>query len=216
MRVIVRARSKDTVRTQVTGKVRSSRGVLPDRSRAEEHDRGRESGAVLILALVYIIVIGLVVTALLSWTTNDLDNTKHFNAASETRYAVSSTMTTAIESVRYSPLESPVPTKNVPTGWEECWAPTSGTVSSLTIDGYTVDVYCNTVEDVTQAATRTVTFDACLNTFSAASCEANPLLTAVAVFDDYPEGGGIILSEQCNLEGAPCGEGESLTSWIWA
>jgi hypothetical protein len=175
-----------------------------------------ESGAVLILALVYIIVVGLVVAALLSWTTNDLNNTKHFNAASETRYAVSSAMTTAIESVRYSPLESPVPTKNVPTGWEECWTPTSGTVSSLTVDGYTVDVYCNTVEDVTQAATRKVTFVACLSSVSATSCEANPLLSAVAVFDDYPAGGGIILSTQCNLEGAPCGEGETLKSWIWA
>jgi hypothetical protein len=197
--------------------LREREGARRDRAPVELGGNERESGAVLILALVYIIVVSLIVAALLSWTTNDLKNTHNFNAASEIRYAVSSTMTTAIESVRYSPIESPLPTKNVPTGWEECWTPHSGTVSQIgPIDGYTVDVYCNTVEDVSQAATRTVTFAACLSTVTAASCEATPLLSAVAVFDDYPAGGGIILSTQCNVEGAPCGEGESLTSWIWA
>ena len=197
---------------------------------ASRTERGHsEAGAVLILALVYIIAISLVVGALARWATDDLDNTNNFGTTNQLHIAVTSAMNTAIESIRYTPWpsgtggtggsgETVLPTKLVATGWGWCFQPVSGTVSAITVGAFTIDIYCNTVEDNDYSAspyTRTVTLAACPSTTSAASCEASPLLTAVAGFDDYPEGGGVYLATQCNDQGLACGEGQALLSWIW-
>ena len=55
----------------------------------------------------------------------------------------------------------------------------------------------------------------CSSTTTAAACEANPLLSAVAEFDDYPSGGSQGLQTQCNVVPVPCGEGQLLKNWIW-
>lgn len=181
-------------------------------------DANSESGAVLILALVYIITISLVVAALASWSTNDLHNTGNFKATSELHYAVSSATNTAIQSIRYSPLPSSTPPQKLatPTPPGNCWTPTGGPTSSqVTINTYTVDVWCSTYEDLTSGSTRTVTFYACLSTLSAAQCQSTPKLKAVVVFDDYPTGGGVLLPIQCNLGVGQCGYDQTLTSWIW-
>ena len=57
--------------SQVCSRVESR----PRRRSARHGDDERESGAVLILALVYIIVISTIVGALAQWTMNDLNNT---------------------------------------------------------------------------------------------------------------------------------------------
>lgn len=181
-------------------------------------DPNSESGAVLILALVYIIAISLTVAALASWSTNDLRNTGNFKATSELHYAVSSATNTAIQSIRYAPLPSSTPPQKqaTPTPPGNCWTPTGGPTSSqVTINGYTVDVWCSTYEDLTSGSTRTVTFYACLSTLTAAQCQSTPKLEAVVVFDDYPTGGGVLLPTQCNLGVGQCGYDQTLTSWIW-
>ena len=193
--------------------------------------RNSESGAVLILALVYIIAISLTVGALARWATDDLDNTNNFSVTGQLHTAMTSAMTTAIESIRYTPWPSGtgttgeylLPTKGVATGWGWCFQPTSGTVSSITLTTYTksvptvytIDIYCNTVEHNLEKETRVVTFAACPSTTTAAACEANPLLSAVAEFDDYPSGGSQGLQTQCNVVPVPCGEGQLLKNWIW-
>lgn len=197
-------------------------GITMSRSRDEGSSRRveshGESGAVLILALVYIIAISLTVAALASWSTNDLRNTGNFNATSELHYAVSSAVNTAIQSIRYSPLPSSTPPQKqaTPTPPGNCWTPTGGATSSqVTINGYTVDVWCSTYEDLTSGSTRTVTFYACLSTLTAAQCQSTPKLEAVVVFDDYPTGGGVLLTTQCNLGIGQCGYDQTLTSWNW-
>ena len=110
--------------------------------------RNSESGAVLILALVYIIAISLTVGALARWATDDLDNTNNFSVTGQLHTAMTSAMTTAIESIRYTPWPSGtgttgeylLPTKGVATGWGWCFQPTSGTVSSITLTTYTKSV----------------------------------------------------------------------------
>ncbi|HEV3187314.1 MAG TPA: hypothetical protein VGZ04_04620, partial [Acidimicrobiales bacterium] len=92
----------------------------------------------------------------------------------------------------------------------------SGTPNStLTINTYSVTVWCSTVEDNTIAATRQVTFYACLSSFSSAQCQSTPRLIAVVVFDDYPGRGGAQLNQQCNVGSGQCGYTQTLTSWIW-
>lgn len=179
-----------------------------------------EAGAVLILALVYIISVSLIVGALASWAMNDLRNTTNFRSASSLHYAVSSATNVAIQAIRTSPMPSATPIQKTPTPLGNCWTPATGSpVSQLLIDNYTIAVFCTTVEDLTQGTTRTVTFYSCVSTSaiiaSPALCQANPILTVVEVFDDYPASGGILLTTQCNLGVGVCGEGQTLTSWIW-
>lgn len=172
-----------------------------------------ESGAVLILALVYLVSIGLVVTALASWASNDLNNTTKFNASSELHYALSGATNTAIQTIRYSPMPPATPTQKQPTTVGKCWTPSS----TLTINTYSVTVWCSTVEDNdnTSGNTRQVTFYACLSTLSSSQCQNTPRLTVVVIFDDYPIGGGVPLTQQCNLGVGQCGYTQTLISWIW-
>ena len=182
-----------------------------------------DRGAVLILALVYIIAISLVVGALARWATDDLNNTNNFSATSELHTAVTSAMDTAINSIRYTPWpsgtgssgETVLPTPRVPTGWGWCFQPSSGTVSSVTLNTFTVDIYCNTVANFNAHITRVVTLAACLSTTTAQSCEANPLLSATVEYEDYPVGGARAAGTQCNVVNTPCGYGQILESWIW-
>ncbi|HEV3266833.1 MAG TPA: hypothetical protein VGZ68_00345 [Acidimicrobiales bacterium] len=174
-----------------------------------------ESGAVLILALVYLVSIALVVTALASWASNNLNNTTNFNAANELHYALSSATNTAIQTIRYAPLPSSTPTQKQATTLGNCWIPSGTPNSTLTINTYSVTVWCSTYEDNTSGATRKVTFYACLSSLTSSQCQIAPNLTAVVVFDDYPTGGGVLLSQQCNVGAGQCGYNQTLTSWIW-
>jgi hypothetical protein len=182
------------------------------RRRGEAHS---EAGAVLILALAYIISVSMVVLALADWATSDLHNTSAFNSATETHLAYSGAMNSAIQAIRYTPDPSATPTANTatPNPPGTCWVPSSGSVSQLTIDGYTVDLYCSTVENLPLSDTRTVSLYACSSTWTETQCLANPELSAVVDFDDYPGGGGIRLSTQCTPPS--CGYGETLVSWTW-
>jgi len=175
----------------------------------------REAGAVIILALVYIISVSMVVLALADWATSDLHNTAAFNSATESHLAYSGAMNSAIQAIRYTPDPSATPTPNTPTPTTPgtCWVPASGTVSQLALDGYTVNVYCTTTENLPLQVTRTVTLYACLSTFTETQCLANPELSAVVQFDDYPGGGGIRMTSQCTPPA--CGYGETLVSWTW-
>jgi hypothetical protein len=175
----------------------------------------------LILALVYIFTVGMIVAALASWATNDLNNTAHFTTVRSLQYALSSVTETAIQSMRYDPLPATTPPANtatpVATSPGYCWTPASGyTYDGLTpvIDGENVAVWCSTVENLAQGTTRVVTFSACMSSVTNTACAANPLLRVVVSYDDYPPGGGPLLTAQC----APtvnCGEGMTLQSWTW-
>jgi len=199
-------------------------------SRGRHGCAGDEAGAVLILALAYILAISLIVGAMADWAMNDLNNTTHFNSTSQLHIAVSSVTNLAIQNIRYTPDPS-TPTSN-PTGLGTCWSPATGSptnVSQYAIDTYTVAVWCNTSTDFASDKTRTVTLYACLSSLTSGSsqsainiattnCFNSPLLTAVVVFDDYPAQGAPGQTVQCNAPQGlgQCGEGMNLLSWIWS
>ena len=193
-------------------------GVTDGARDARRGSRG-ESGAILILALVYIFTGGLIVAALADWATNDLNNTTHFTTARSLQYALSSVTNTAIQSVRYEPMPTTTPPTNVATpavtSPGNCWTPASGhTYDDMTIDLEQVTVWCSTVENLSEDTTRVVTFSACLSSTTNSACAQSPLLQAVVAYDDYPPGGGPLLTAQC----APtvnCGEGMTLENWTW-
>lgn len=202
-------------------------------STAYDHNRVRrgsrrprdEKGAILILALAFILVVSLITIALSTWATSDLNNTTNFATARSLNYSATSVTQIAMQSIRFNPVPSTTPTQKVPTVLNFCWQPVSGSVvSEYTFDNIPVAVWCTTTEDLSSQNTRVVTFTACKTTLTAGStqaqvdaagalCAASPTLTATVTYDDYPQGGGTPLKTQCT---SSCGLGMTLNRWVWA
>jgi hypothetical protein len=178
-----------------------------------------ERGAVLILALIYIVSISVIVGALTTWALNDLNNTKAFHSASALDYAATSAVEVAVQSIRYAPLYSETMSPSL--GY--CWTPAAGYVSQLTVNNDTVAVWCSTVESLASAQTRVVTFYACKSTLTSSSSSPTVLAAAVAcsgpnsdiltakvTFDDYPPGGSAPLISTCTQA---CGQSATTDKW---
>lgn len=185
----------------------------------QSRHRTSETGASLILALVYIVAISLIVGALADWAMNDLSNTTRFQNVSSVNNAISGATEVAIQSVRYYPNYSGT------TNYGNCWNPTSTSASDVSINGYLVAVWCSTLENLKSPSTRTVTFGACVVTSTAVNpanvtttmgnCTASPTLKAVVVIDDYPSGGGGLLTQTCSGGQGVCGFAATTTQWTW-
>lgn len=181
-----------------------------------------ENGAVLILALVFLIAVGGVISALATWGMNDLKNTGQFTSARTLQYGASSATEVAIQSIRYAPLWSTQTAPNAtPSQPTFCWG--SGPMSDLNIDGEDVAVWCSTVWTPLSANTRTVTFSACPVTASeegaqtdsqiASSCASNPTLQANVTFGDYPANQvSAPTTGECQVY---CGTTMTVNSWLW-
>ena len=180
------------------------RGVR-DRTSAHSEAGHDEAGAVIILALIFLVAVGAVVGSLASWATNDLNNTTKFTTARTLQYAVNGATEVAIQNIRYTPLLATT-AQGTP---GSCWGSSSG----VQIDNQNIDVWCSTAFNPASANTRVVTFDACLHGATASACIANPLLEAVVAFDDYPTGHSTPNSAACV---AYCGTSMTVNSWVWA
>jgi hypothetical protein len=176
-----------------------------DKNSARSEAARDEAGAVMILALVFLVAVGGVVGSLATWATNDLNSTTKFTTARTLQYAVSGATEVAIQNIRYTPLLATT-AQGTP---GSCW----GSSSSLQIDNQNIDVWCSTAFIAASPNTRTVTFDACLHGATASACIANPLLEAVVVFDDYPTGHSTPNSAACL---AYCGTSMTVSSWVWS
>lgn len=187
------------------------------RSLSQEAAKRDDTGGVLILALVFIIAVGLIVGALANLTMNDLNNTTVFNSVRAQQYAANSAVEVAVQSMRYAPLVAAGQTLNaVPPSY--CWG--NGPTSTLTnVNGVSISVWCSTIQDLASADTRTVTFYACDPSVSASACESAPKLQAVVIYDDYFAGSSNApLTESCDLQPPPlraCGAGMTIQQWLW-
>ena len=158
-----------------------------------------ERGSVLVLALLFLVAISLVLTALASWATNDLNNSTKFSAA---------------RSLQFAPLLASGQTLNAsPANY--CWGsgPTSELAGASSVDGVAVEVWCSTVWAPSSADTRVVTFSTCLAGVSAGTCALNPVLQSVVAFDDYPPGVSTPNNGVCAVY---CGTGLTIESWLWS
>lgn len=171
---------------------------------------GRESenvdddrGAVLVLALVFMVASALVITGLLAWGRNDLNSEVQFLQSRALTYAAGSAMQTAIQNVRYSTTACPSTgmTINVP---------------NLQNSTYTVTmvVFCSpsTETEAPSAASRTITFSECVSTAVVSNSCPSPYLQAVVTYDDYTSG-SIATGAACSTN---CGENVSINSWVYA
>ena len=203
------------------------RGSLsePERSRmtlhSEPHVRD-EVGASLILALLFLVVIGLIVGGLASWTANDLSNAVVFQNARSAELALNSGTQLAIQNIRYVPLITPNAmgtdgTLNASPP-EYCWG--AGPGSELTTQGVTVALWCTTQWNPASSITRVVTINACImpsnplvtigtnnwNSLSTSSAK-NPGLQTQVSFDDYES--NLSTDSPCT---STCGTGMTINS----
>ena len=185
-----------------------------------------ERGAVLVLALVFIVVIGMIVGGMASWTANSLTDTLTFNQDRSAQYALSSATQVAIQSIRYTPLlgtSSPPSTQTLnasPPSY--CWGSSGDSYggSELTTQNDAVETFCSTVWNPTSAATRIVTISACLQSVlpapasspsPAAVCAQTPGLRTQVTFDDYSSSNPTINPGPCV---STCGTGMTINSSI--
>ena len=193
------------------------------RDSRKRHDSGKgnaagrphdEAGAVLILALVFLVIVGGAITALTTWTTNDLNNSGNLQDSRSLQFAASSATNFAIQSIRYTPELATGETWNASPP-EPCWGTGSSSALSVT-EGTTsenVAVWCSTVWNPTSLNTRVVTFSACPATESSSTCAANPSLKVVVTYDDYPPGTNEPTSAECTIY---CGTSMTVNSWVWS
>ena len=180
------------------------------------HQRGqsRETGAVLILALLVLTAVSLIVLALLGWVGTSLNASGVFSSERSVESAATSAVDLAIQNSRYTfstAMENASPP--VP-----CWTENGSAPTILTVNNQTIYVWCSMLWQPFSAQTRTITYSACLSTATtdAATCAAAPLLQAIETYDDYPPGIGTPSSGpvQCNLTSF-CGQSQTQDSWAW-
>jgi hypothetical protein len=207
--------SHAAARRAADGVTQHRQGFGPRRIR----DTGRdETGAVLILALVLLLVVTAIVGGLIGWVGNDLNNATHFASDRQTQEAATSVTDTAIQNIRYAPLWTQTLNASPPAA---CWG--SGGVSELSNPGEPeFSVWCSTAWNPSSSATRVVTFSACpvdpnesgeSDAVMAQNCAAQPYLQAVVTFDDYPAGLSAPTTGECYVY---CGTTMTVDSWVWS
>ena len=165
-----------------------------------------ESGSVLLLALLFLVMVSLILVSLGSWATNDLNNTSRFQSASSELYGAGGATEVAIRAARY--------TYTYPS---ESGTICPGTTEPIPINGYYFEDWCVTVTNISLSVTRQVTLTACVVPSSSSSltgpCQS-PLLTVVVDFDDHTpnESPG---RQNCTATSTlSCGAGMRLVSWV--
>ena len=182
------------------------------------HPPRDEAGAILILALVFLVAVSLIVISLLGWLGTSLSATTTFGNERLVENSASSAVNLAIQNTR-GQFVSQMTNASPPVA---CWYDGSGNAQQpppLPNDpSDQIDVWCSMVWQPFNSATRTITYSACpaAQTTDPATCAANPLLQAVVVFDDY-EPGLIVPSPSpvpCSSTGL-CGQTLNEQSWQW-
>lgn len=166
----------------------------------------RETGSVMILALVFMLVGAVVIGGLATWATNDLIITTRFRNASQLLYAAGGATDAAIWSSRYTVHDTN------PIGY-----PCPGTRPSVLINGQYIADWCITTPSVSISVTRQIAFSACVNPTPASSLSqncTNPLLTAVVNFNEDAVGVNNQFIQYCTvLNPVNCGAGMTIISW---
>lgn len=159
-----------------------------------------ESGAVLVLALLFMGALALITIALASLAANDLLGAHQLKTVRATNYAAEGATEAAVQAVRYNYLTYTTTATCTPGG--------SASVSS---GGISIQVYCSGPAAAVSNATRVVTFYACPAGQAMASCTASPILKAQATFDDYTLSHTIACSAAQGT--TTCGQGMSIDTW---
>lgn len=166
---------------------------------AERQDSG-DSGAALLLALVFIIAIAIVFLALGNSVTGGLLTSRSLGNQRASEFAADAATTTAVQTVRYSGNTFAL------TG--NCLGPLAGPIP---VAGYNMYVDCSRSSfDPISGLTRVINFYACT---SAESCGAtNSIVQATVTFDDYSVNNAYKCTYSADV--STCGTAQTINSWI--
>lgn len=174
--------------------------MTPFRGRRESRD---ESGVALIIALVFVVGIGVVLTALVSLTGTNLTTTVDLQQQRNIEFAADAGIEGAIQALRHqapSSLTSPT-----------CPSYPSSPSTSLTINGVTMDVACS-MSIPAGFYGRLVEFDACqIPAATFAACQAAAAVRVEVQFDDVAPGCSSGANPGCY--GSSWGTGMTIETW---
>lgn len=174
---------------------------------------GPESGAVLVLAMMFMALTALIVGGLAAFSGNDISNLGHFKTARSATYAADGAVQASIYGVRYS-YEATTNTGSF-CGTNNSAAGTPPT--PFTIDQTEVYVWCTWgPASISRASTFSAypaaqcTSAACLA--GTAKPSGNPYLTAQVSFDDLDTSGNLTSCQSTTLDSS-CGLGMTIVAW---
>ncbi len=193
---------------------RFSLNTLRGRGPAAQSDANNdEAGAVLILALIFLVAVSLIVIALLGWVGTSLTATTSFANERSVESTATSAVNLAIQNTRYK-FATQLLNASPP---QACWYGSGGTAQQPPeLNNQQIDVWCSMVWQPYSANTRTITYSACPATLTNSQCAATPTLQAIVTFDDYAPGVGVPYANpvQCSSTGF-CGQSLTQNSWLW-
>ena len=176
--------------------------------------RYTETGSSLILALVFLVTIALVISALASWTTNNLNNTRTFQYNTSELYAASGATQVAVRASRYT----------YPTNTSSLGYVCPGTDTPQNLNGVAIQDWCVTTPYVSTTVTRRLTITACLMPSIASSltgpCQVGettvpPVLTAVVDFNDNTTAVNPATPNCTSTSNqSTCGAAMTVVSWV--
>ena len=175
------------------------------------HTRQDDSGAVLILALIFVIIVTISIFGLITFGGTGILNATNLEGQRSLEFAADGAATAAVQAVRYSNLGFNT------TSVEDCLPdgavlnPASPTPQTMTVNGITMTVDCTATQlPASQPnVTRAIAFYACQQ----APCLANnSVVEAIVYFDDSSASG----LDECSspTETATCGAGMTIDSWV--
>ena len=182
-----------------------------------------EEGAILILALIFVLIVSLSVLSLITFGGVGIKNTVNLKGQRNLEYAADGATSAAIQAVRYSyqTFSAYPPTDCLPDGAVF----TSGDTVTITINSNIMVVDCTAtvrppnslpVNSSTRPEDRVIAFYACTTLQLTASggqpyCYAgNAIVAATVDFEDVSAGG---FYECSNTNASTCGTGEAVESW---
>lgn len=183
-----------------------------------------ESGASLILALIFLLVVSVVIVSVANLAGNNLNNTSRFTGAQSFQSTANSADEVAIQYVRYNFIQASL-NANPPT---PCWTtlPTRSTITSAagTSNPQSVSSWCSTQWTIS-TGTRVVTISTCLASVTLGSaCAASPLLRTIVTIGDVDTTTGlkscapVKLTATTDLQsrsGTTCGWTLAVNSWTF-
>jgi hypothetical protein len=178
-----------------------------------------EDGAILILALIFMLIVSFAIYGLVTFGGVGILNATNLKGQRSLEYAADGAVTAAIQAVRYSPdtFSNPQPVSCLPDGAVLQLTSDNDEASStasMKINGVPMAVDCIAgLASATPQFTRVVTFYACSQTNGPELCVAgNSVVAATVDFEDVTSSGVDQCSASTNTL-VTCGVGEEIATW---
>jgi Tfp pilus assembly protein PilX len=175
--------------------------------------RRNEEGAILVLALIFMVVTALIVTGLLAFAGNDIVNAGNLQTSRSALYASDGAIQVAMWNMRYT-FPSSTAAGFCPSQADQ---PSTDpfTPNGQSLDGQSIYVWCGGI--TVGAQSRSLTFYAYPASNCQATCTGNAYIQAHVTYNDLggTQSGSNNMQYLCSSTStATCGTGMTVDSWV--